>query len=115
MRNYELEHVFNNSCELPKALHVNLKTFNFYFRSGNILEIWDVKHTPHIDRVIIIDENDTVESVIWCGDRLFTSGIAGSVLEYDILNLSVKVSLICKLHLFTVFKLEYLLLIIKII
>lgn len=59
-------------------------------RSGNILEIWDVKHTPHIDRVIIIDENDTVESVIWCGDRLFTSGIAGSVLEYDILNLSVK-------------------------
>lgn len=63
-------------------------------RSNNTLEIWDVKHTPHIDRVLIVDENDSIESIAWCDERLFTAGQGCSVLEHDILNMSVKVSVI---------------------
>lgn len=55
------------------------------------MELWDVKHTPHLDRVFMKEDEESIESVAWCGERLFISGMTGSVIELDLLNLSIKV------------------------
>ncbi|XKL63463.1 hypothetical protein PGB90_005827 [Kerria lacca] len=59
-------------------------------RSNNTLEIWDVKHTPHVDRVFIGDKDDSIESIAWYNGRLFTASLCGSIFEHDLLNLSIK-------------------------
>lgn len=37
------------------------------------------------------EDEESIESVAWCGERLFISGMTGSVIELDLLNLSIKV------------------------
>lgn len=61
-------------------------------RSNNTVEIWDVRHTPHIDRVFIGNTNNPVQSIAWLNNRLFCSGLAGSIIEIDLLTLQSKVT-----------------------
>ncbi|KAG8285601.1 U3 small nucleolar RNA-associated protein 4 [Homalodisca vitripennis] len=61
-------------------------------RSDNSIEVWDLSHTPHIDRVIQSSDNISVESLVWCNGRLFSSGLNGMVTEYDLLTLLPKYS-----------------------
>lgn len=37
------------------------------------------------------EDEESIESVAWCDDRLFIAGMSGSVIELDLLNLSIKV------------------------
>lgn len=46
-----------------------------------------MKHTPHIDRTFIWDKNDSVESISWFNERLFTCGLGGSVIELSLSTL----------------------------
>lgn len=62
-------------------------------RSDNSIEIWDMSYTPHIDRVIMGQPERSVESLLWCNGRLFSSGLTGMVVEYDLLTLVPKSSM----------------------
>ena len=69
-------------------------------RSNNVLELWDVKHTPHLDRVFTVGKDDSIESIAWCNERLFSAGLGGSVLEHDVLTTTVTVSVVFTLEVF---------------
>ncbi|PSN57688.1 hypothetical protein C0J52_00311 [Blattella germanica] len=59
-------------------------------RSDGSIEIWDLSHTPHLERTIPARVNYSVECLTWCKKRLFSAGLQGSVTEYDIQKLTVK-------------------------
>ena len=66
----------------------------FLYRSDCSVEIWNLNHTPHIERTIPGRVNSSVEALTWCGERLFSSGLQGAVTEYNLQTLSVKVMLL---------------------
>ncbi|KAF6203417.1 hypothetical protein GE061_003836 [Apolygus lucorum] len=53
-------------------------------RADNSIEIWNISTTPHVVRTIL-DTYGTVESLAWFEKRLFSVGLQGSVIEYDML------------------------------
>lgn len=61
------------------------------YRSDNSIEIWNLSHTPHIERTILGEPERTVESLVWCNDRLFSAGLNGMIVEYDLFTLLPKV------------------------
>ncbi|XP_065212187.1 U3 small nucleolar RNA-associated protein 4 homolog [Planococcus citri] len=85
---------FNHYAPSPKAIHCLCYNSDLSLlalsRSNNTVEIWDVRHTPHIDRVFIGDPNNSVQSIAWLNNRLFCSGLAGSVSEIDLPTLQAK-------------------------
>ncbi|XP_054278746.1 U3 small nucleolar RNA-associated protein 4 homolog isoform X2 [Macrosteles quadrilineatus] len=58
-------------------------------RSNNTIEIWDLSHTPHIDRVLLSTDH-SVESLVWYNGRLFSSGLNGMINEHNLLTLLPK-------------------------
>jgi hypothetical protein len=62
-------------------------------RSDSSVEVWNLAHTPHIERTIPGRANSSVEAVVWCGQRLFSAGLQGTVTEYNLHTLSNKVML----------------------
>ena len=50
-----------------------------------------MEHTPHIERQIPGSINGgSVEALVWSKGRLFSTGIHGFILEYDLVALSLK-------------------------
>lgn len=66
----------------------------FMYRSDCSVEVWNLAHTPHIERTIPGRVNSSVEALTWCGERLFSSGLQGAVTEYNLQTLSVKVMML---------------------
>jgi len=66
----------------------------FAYRSDCSVEVWNLDHTPHIERTIPGRVNSSVEALTWCGERLFSSGLQGTVTEYNLQSLLVKVMLL---------------------
>ena len=62
------------------------------FRSDNSIEIWNVEHTPHIERQIPGSAEGSVEAVVWSKGKLFSTGLHGFIVEYDLVTLSPKAS-----------------------
>lgn len=60
------------------------------------IEIWDVAHQPYLEKVILdletIEDKPSVESMMWVGDRLFSCGLHGFVVEHDPSSGRIKVS-----------------------
>lgn len=50
-----------------------------------------MSYTPHIDRVILGQPERSVESLLWCNGRLFSSGLNAMIVEYDLMALLPKV------------------------
>lgn len=59
-------------------------------RSDCSVEVWNLGHTPHIERSIPGRVNSSVEALTWCRERLFSAGLQGAVTEYNLQTLSVK-------------------------
>ncbi|KDR20318.1 U3 small nucleolar RNA-associated protein 4 homolog [Zootermopsis nevadensis] len=59
-------------------------------RSDSSIEVWDLAHTPHIERTIPGRVNSSVEAITWCGERLFSAGLQGTITEYNLQTLSYK-------------------------
>lgn len=59
-------------------------------RSDNRIEIWDFTEVPHMECVIPNLRNNSVESVAWCDERLFSTGLEGFVVEYNLSTLAIK-------------------------
>ncbi|XP_068232510.1 U3 small nucleolar RNA-associated protein 4 homolog isoform X2 [Palaemon carinicauda] len=60
-------------------------------RADGSIEIWNCKHNPFMQLVLpAVDEDASVEGLAWCNDRLFSVGLHGYVLEYDLALCNVK-------------------------
>ncbi|KAG5315019.1 UTP4 protein, partial [Acromyrmex insinuator] len=59
-------------------------------RSNNSIEIWNVENAPFIECTIAGHAENSVESILWIDSRLFSTGLQGVVIEYDLKTLSVK-------------------------
>lgn len=66
----------------------------YWNRSDSSVEVWDLAHTPHIERTIPGRVNTSVEAVTWCGERLFSAGLQGTITEYNLQTLSYKVKVL---------------------
>jgi len=56
-------------------------------RSDSTVEVWSTKHTLVMQRIIHPEphtESVSVESLAWGGDRLYSCGLHGQVVEYDL-------------------------------
>ncbi|CAH1779967.1 unnamed protein product [Owenia fusiformis] len=60
-------------------------------RSDGSLEIWSIKDDWFQEKIIPGSNDNSIEAVAWCGNRVFTAGIQGSIVEYDLLTLERKV------------------------
>ncbi|KAL3276043.1 hypothetical protein HHI36_020772 [Cryptolaemus montrouzieri] len=59
-------------------------------RSDATIEIWNISNSPYIERSISSSvENYNIEGLAWFDDRLFSVGLHGYLVEYDLKKLSV--------------------------
>jgi U3 small nucleolar RNA-associated protein 4 len=64
-------------------------------RSDARIEIWNLTHCPFIERTIASSaENFSIEGLIWCDTRLFSVGLHGLLIEYDLYKLEVRNKLV---------------------
>lgn len=61
-----------------------------FHRSDHTIEIWNVRNAPFVECTIAGHAENSVESILWIGTRLFSTGLEGAVLEYDLTTLEVK-------------------------
>lgn len=60
-------------------------------RADSTIEIWDLRYAPHMQQVIPGSADGSVEAMVWCNKRLFSTGLHGTITEYNLLTLSAKV------------------------
>ncbi|XP_075533043.1 U3 small nucleolar RNA-associated protein 4 homolog [Dermacentor variabilis] len=61
-------------------------------RSDFSIEIWNFKFTPCVEGVILGNPNNSVEAAAWHNGRLFTTGLHGRIVEYDLVSFEQKYS-----------------------
>jgi len=59
-------------------------------RSDNSIELWNTKAAPFLSRLIPGNSESSIESLAWAGGRLFSCGLHGLVIEYDLNRLCAK-------------------------
>ncbi|XP_063382470.1 U3 small nucleolar RNA-associated protein 4 homolog [Cydia fagiglandana] len=58
------------------------------------IEIWDLKFTPYLVKFIPGVENGSIEALCWVENRLLSTGLVGSLIEWDLEKLVVKNSVL---------------------
>lgn len=61
-------------------------------RGDFTIEIWNLTFTPCVEGVMLGSPSNSVESVVWHKGRMFTSGLHGRIVEYDLVSLQPKYS-----------------------
>jgi hypothetical protein len=51
-----------------------------------------MEHSPHIEKLIPGSSEGSVEALVWSKGRLFSTGLHGFVVEYNLVELSPKAS-----------------------
>lgn len=64
----------------------------FLSRSDGSLEIWDISYAAFLEKCIPGDGKLSIEGIGWAGDRLFSAGLNGEVVEWDLTALRRKAS-----------------------
>ncbi|XP_058464191.1 U3 small nucleolar RNA-associated protein 4 homolog [Malaya genurostris] len=59
-------------------------------RDDGTIEIWNLTGAPFLEKSIPGHENASVEGLAWVSDRLFSVGLAGSLIEWNLRQLSIK-------------------------
>lgn len=59
-------------------------------RQDHSIEIWNVMNAPFVECTIAGCEENSVESLLWIDSRLFSTGLHGAVVEYDLTILGIK-------------------------
>lgn len=57
-------------------------------RADSSVEVWNLRNTAFLERVL--PGRGSVESLAWCGDRLFSTGLNARVVEHDLKTLTIK-------------------------
>ncbi|XP_003699717.1 UTP4 small subunit processome component l(3)72Dn [Megachile rotundata] len=59
-------------------------------RNDNSIEVWNVGNAPFVECTIGGHAENSIESILWIGPRLFSTGLHGMITEYNLSTLSVK-------------------------
>uniref|UniRef100_A0A1I8PX43 Uncharacterized protein n=1 Tax=Stomoxys calcitrans TaxID=35570 RepID=A0A1I8PX43_STOCA len=59
-------------------------------RNDGSIEIWDVRHAPCLERTIPKSPQNSVEGLAWSSERLFSAGLNGELIEWNMETLSPK-------------------------
>lgn len=84
----------------PKPKSINCISYNrkkkriAIGRNEASIEIWDLNDAPLLLAYMPGVKNGSVEALAWCEDRLFSTGLGGSLVEWDLINLCVKQSVL---------------------
>ncbi|GBP64508.1 U3 small nucleolar RNA-associated protein 4 homolog, partial [Eumeta japonica] len=76
----------NCVCYNKKQKHLALS------REDASIEVWDLNHAPFLLKSIPGVENGSIEALGWASNRLFSTGLGGALLEWDLEELSLKTS-----------------------
>lgn len=71
-------------CHEPKTKKLALA------RNDNSIEIWNVENAPFVEYTIAGHGENSVESILWIDSRLFSTGLQGALIEYDLTTLRMK-------------------------
>lgn len=63
---------------------------DYFSRSDASIEIWDLNNIPYLERTIPNGTNSSIEALCWYNKRLFSTGLSGELIEYDLTTLSKK-------------------------
>ncbi|XP_044750340.1 U3 small nucleolar RNA-associated protein 4 homolog [Coccinella septempunctata] len=59
-------------------------------RMDGSIEIWNVKHSPFIEKTLASNtENYSIDELAWFHDRLFSIGLHGFIIEYDLFKCTI--------------------------
>ncbi|XP_067613802.1 U3 small nucleolar RNA-associated protein 4 homolog [Eurosta solidaginis] len=53
-------------------------------RDDGSIEIWDMQHASYLERVIPKSPGQSVEGMAWAAERLFSVGLTGELVEWDL-------------------------------
>ncbi|XP_054734884.1 U3 small nucleolar RNA-associated protein 4 homolog [Anastrepha obliqua] len=53
-------------------------------RNDGSIEIWDMQYLPYLEKVIPKSPGNSVEGMAWSGERLFSAGLTGELIEWDL-------------------------------
>lgn len=56
----------------------------FICRDDASIEIWNIQHAPYLQLTIAGSAIASIEAISWCGNRLFSTGLTGELIEYDL-------------------------------
>ncbi|OAD61377.1 Cirhin [Eufriesea mexicana] len=59
-------------------------------RNDNSIEVWNIGNAPFVECTIPALAENSIESILWIGSRLFSTGLHGMIAEYDLTTLSIK-------------------------
>ncbi|XP_076281680.1 UTP4 small subunit processome component l(3)72Dn [Lasioglossum baleicum] len=59
-------------------------------RNDNSIEVWNVGNAPFVEYTIAGRQENSIESILWIGPRLFSTGLHGMITEYNLTTLSIK-------------------------
>ncbi|CAL7943400.1 unnamed protein product [Xylocopa violacea] len=59
-------------------------------RNDNSIEVWNVGNAPFVECTISGNAENSIESILWIGPRLFSTGLHGMIAEYDLTTLTIK-------------------------
>ncbi|XP_043677473.1 U3 small nucleolar RNA-associated protein 4 homolog [Vespula pensylvanica] len=71
-------------CHEPKTKKLALA------RNDNSIEVWNVGNAPFVECTIPGHSENSVESILWIGSRLFSTGLHGLIVEYNLITLGIK-------------------------
>lgn len=78
----------------PSSIHTlafcKSKSLLALSRADNSIEIWNHVGNPILERWIPGNSESSVEALAWAGERLFSTGLHGLVLEHDLQSLSTR-------------------------
>lgn len=53
-------------------------------RDDASIEIWNIQHAPYLQQTIVGSTIASIEAIAWCGNRLFSTGLTGELIEWDL-------------------------------
>ncbi|KAG7200412.1 hypothetical protein KM043_017865 [Ampulex compressa] len=59
-------------------------------RNDNSIEIWNVGNAPFVEYTIAGHPENSIEAILWINGRLFSTGLHGLIVEYDLTTLVTK-------------------------
>lgn len=64
--------------------------FSLNFREDASIEIWNLQNAPYMQQTIVGSPDASVEAIAWAGNRLFSTGLTGELIEWDLQTLQSK-------------------------
>lgn len=79
------------ACRLQKQSKQSFsKNFGLNCREDASIEIWNIQHAPYLQQTIVGSPDASVEAIAWAGTRLFSTGLTGELIEWDLQLLEAK-------------------------